>query len=217
MVEKCETAWWSGVQAFYGLPNGVSSVFLRHLFPRVALQDRVITAKFSLLHRGSRPNKTIFLEALVCDRGFLLGVHRKGYSQWLKDWCDLAGFTVVFNEGDISFVRGRIQEARRQKQEVDWELLSSMSSTAFMAHIFGTPEAVYRVFLEASRFGRQWLRWQPLVLYQCHTVGCEFVRFVVNHLLFNIFFLVICSVLVWRCRCRCVLKGKTGVALRRYF
>ncbi len=158
VIDKCEAAWWSGVRAFYGLPNGVSSVLLRHLFPRVALHDRVITAKFSLLHRGSRPSDTLFSEALACDRGFLLGVHRKGFSEWLKNWCERAGFMGVFFENDLSLVKGEIQEARRRRQAEDWDLLSTMRSTAFLAQVFGSSDAVHKVFVEVSRFGRLGVR-----------------------------------------------------------
>ncbi len=147
VVETCEQKWWSGVRAFYGLPNGVSTATLRLLFPRVALVDRVLLAKFSLLHRGSGPLKTLFPEAIVCDRGFLFGRHRKGFSQILREWCEQLGLLDVFFERELSVVRARVQEERRSRVASNWESFSSMRSTSFAATVFGSPEAVYSVIL----------------------------------------------------------------------
>ncbi len=158
VVEQCELAWWKGVRAFYGLPNGVSTAALRLLFPKVALVDRVVLAKFSLLHRGAQPLNTLFPEALVCDRGFLFQVHRKGFTQIVKEWCEQLGLVDVLFEGEMRLVRARVLEGRNAREASNWEVFSSMRSTTFAASTFGSPTVVYNVLLEVSRFGRTGVR-----------------------------------------------------------
>jgi hypothetical protein len=164
VVEECEQAWWRGVRAFYGLPNGVSTVTLRLMFPKVNLVDKVVLSKFSLLHRGSQPLKTLFPEALVCDRGFLFDKHRKGFSQGLYEWCEQLGLVDVFFEKELSIVRGHIFESRQARKESDWADFSIMSSTTCAAAIFGSPDKFYGLMLEVSRYGRTGVRAVLLVI-----------------------------------------------------
>jgi hypothetical protein len=67
LVTKCEAAWWRGVRSFYGLPNGVSLVFLRLFFPRVSISNVILRSKFNLLFRGTSRLDTLFPEAVVVD------------------------------------------------------------------------------------------------------------------------------------------------------
>lgn len=75
VVRRCEAAWWSGVRAFYGLPNGVSNATLLQLFPRFSLTHRVILGKVSLALRGLRRLDIIHPEALIYDRGYSFEHH----------------------------------------------------------------------------------------------------------------------------------------------
>jgi hypothetical protein len=158
VIQKCEAAWWRGVRAFYGLPSGVSNVTLRLVFPRVAIADRVIRAKFNLLFRGSLPHATIFPEALVCDRGFLFPTHRKGFSQGFKDWCDFFGRGEVFAAAHPDTVRADLEAARRNLREEDWLLFCSMQSTSYAGSLFRTSANFYSVIFEASKISRLGVR-----------------------------------------------------------
>jgi hypothetical protein len=153
IIQQCEEAWWRGVRSFFGLPNGVSGVALRMLFPRVSLTDRVLIAKFGLLIRGSRRLDTIFPEAIVCDRGSLLGKHRKGYSQTLLEWCQFLGVPAAFDSISLAEVREAVATSRARSHEDDWSRFSSMSSTRFAATVFGSRDAISSTLSEASRFG----------------------------------------------------------------
>jgi hypothetical protein len=153
VLQKCEDAWWTGVRKFYGLPNGVSSVTLRLLFPKVSLIDRVICAKFNLLHRGSQPHDTIFPEAIVCDRALLLGRHRVGFSQCLREWCQFLHYDDVFDAERMTDVRARLTAVRGVRREGHWSQFSSMPSTAHAASLFATPAALHSTVLAASKFG----------------------------------------------------------------
>jgi hypothetical protein len=153
VIEKCELAWWSGVRSFYGLPNGVSNVFLRYLFPQVCVRDSILKAKFRLLFRGTARSETLFPEAVVNDRGLLLCKHRKGYSQILSEWCQFAGLGSAFAARDMSEVLGVLATSRAARRESDWAQFSSMPSTEFVASLFQSPEALQFTLLELSRFG----------------------------------------------------------------
>jgi hypothetical protein len=158
IISECESAWWKGVRAFYGLPSGVSKATLFLLFPRVALVDRVVRAKFNLLFRGSQPHSTLFPEAVICDRGFLFASHRRGYSQSLKDWCDHLGFPDLFFASDMARVRTDLEARRVARVGEHWGLFSSMSSTSFAASIFSSPASFHSTAFEASKSGRLGVR-----------------------------------------------------------
>jgi hypothetical protein len=153
-VVNCENSWWKGVRSFYGLPSGVSSAFLRLLFPKFSLVNRAIDAKFGLLCRDTRSLPTLFPEAVVLDRAWLLEKHRKGYSQILRDWCEQLGLLDLFYKCDSSLFRSGLVSRRERSQDNDWEVFSSMPSTRFAASIFCSRKAVYMTVLEASRLSR---------------------------------------------------------------
>jgi hypothetical protein len=153
VLGDCEDAWWRGVRKFFGLPNGVSAMALRMLLPGVALTDRVLLAKFGLLFRGTGPLDTLLPEALVCDRGYLLAKHRKGFSQYLSDWCQFYRVPEAFGSGSLTEARGFIAAARARAREEEWSQFSSMASTSFAASVFGSRHALSATLLEASRFG----------------------------------------------------------------
>jgi hypothetical protein len=153
VILKCEEAWWRGVRAFYGLPNGVSTVCLKLLFPRTSVANRVLTSKFSLLFRGTAKLSTLFPEAVVCDRGLLFAVHRQGYSRVLYEWCQFFKFGDAFEAVDMSVVRGVLATLRQTQMDSLWQQFSSMPSTAFAASVFSSPRGFYSSLLEASKFG----------------------------------------------------------------
>ncbi len=153
VLEKCEEAWWRGVRSFYGLPNGVSSISLRFLFPNFSLIDRALLSKAGLLFRGTQPSSTLFPEAFVCDRGHLLARHRQGFSQIFKDWCQYLGLTEVFEADSMTGVRGLIVAARGRSLDAAWDTFCGMASTMHAASVFQSRSAFQAVLLEASRFG----------------------------------------------------------------
>jgi hypothetical protein len=153
VVSKCEAAWWRGVRSFYGLPNGVSTVFLRLLFPRVSVPGIILRSKFSLLFRGSSRLETLFPEAVVVDRRDQLAVHRVGYSQVLKDWCQYFGVSDAFEAANFLDASNLLAASRALNLDSDWSQFSSMASTSFASSLFGTRRALYLTFLEASKFG----------------------------------------------------------------
>ncbi len=153
VVSRCELAWWAGVRKFYGLPNGVSGACLRLLFPRVSLVDRVLSAKLSLVFRGTQQVDTLLPEALICDRGLLLARHRRGFSQSAKEWCQFFEADGAFAAGSYPEARGAVLAAGARRREAVWVDFSTMSSTAFAASLFGGPAAFHSVLLEVSRFG----------------------------------------------------------------
>jgi hypothetical protein len=158
VIEKCESAWWSGVRSYYGLPNAVSAVTLKFLFPRFGLVDAVLRAKFGLLFRGSGPHKTLFPEAVVCDRGLLLSRFRKGYSQSVKEWCQYLRLEEAFECGSMAEVRSVIATSRDTRLASSWAAFESMRSTAFAASLIGSPVALSSILQEASKFGRLGVR-----------------------------------------------------------
>ncbi len=158
VVEKCEAAWWSGVRAFYGLPPGVSAVFVRFLFPRFSLVNRIYEAKFNLLRRGTLPLPTLFPEAVIFDRGFLFPKAKKGYSQILFDWCTLLGSPELIYEYDRNSVRAKLLEKKSAQDDRDWLLFSEMESTKFAASLFQSRSAVYSILFEASKFTKLGVR-----------------------------------------------------------
>jgi hypothetical protein len=153
VVSKCEDAWWKGVRSFYGLPNGVSSACLKLLFPRASVANRVLLAKFSLLFRGTAKLATLFPEAIVCDRGSLLAVHRQGFSRILFEWCQFFNVGAAFEATDVTVVRGVLADSLQAHVDSLWQQFSVMSSTAFAATVFLTPRGLYSSVLEASKFG----------------------------------------------------------------
>jgi hypothetical protein len=164
VVRKCEAAWWRGVQGFYGLPPGVSSVFIRLLFPRVSLINRVTAAKFGLLFRGSQPLSTLFPEAIVCDRGVLFSNHCKGFSQILKEWCEQLGFMDFFFPSERSEIRSMLQASLSTKLDEDWSQFVSMPSTAFAATLLSDRQSLYSLVLFASRYSSLGVRAVVLAL-----------------------------------------------------
>jgi hypothetical protein len=158
VVEKCEAAWWSGVRAFYGLPPGVSAVFVQFLFPRFSLINRVYEAKFNLLRRGTLPLPTLFPEAVIFDRGFLFPKAKKGYSQILFDWCTLLGSPELIYEYDRNCVKAKLLEKKTAQDERDWLLFSEMDSTRFAASLLQSRSAVNSVLFEASKFTKLGVR-----------------------------------------------------------
>jgi hypothetical protein len=153
ILEACETAWWKGVRSFYGLPNGVSAVCVRLLFPRVSLIEKALVAKLSLVHRATQPRDTILPEAFICDRGFLLARHRKGFSQSISDWCQFLGVGEAFGASDLGMARAVVRGRESARRDADWLTFSTMSSTTMAARIFESREALYGALLEASKFG----------------------------------------------------------------
>jgi hypothetical protein len=158
VIDGCEDAWWSGIRAFYGLPSGVSRATLRLIFPRMALRDRVLRAKYNLMYRGSQPHSTLFPEAFICDRGFLFTTHRRGFSQNFKDWCDFRGFSSLFNAPNPSVVRAELEESRTVVRGEDWAQFSTMKSTSYAASIFQSASAFYSIVFEASKLSRLGVR-----------------------------------------------------------
>jgi hypothetical protein len=158
VVQKCEQTWWGGVRSFYGLPSGVSSAFLRLMFPRFSLVHRVLDSKYGLLVRGSRPLATLFPEALLFDRVFLFGKHRKGFSQFLYEWCEYLGVLDAFFLCDRQACKSALQARLSRLLDEDWVLFSTMSSARFASTLFGSRQALYLVALEASRLSRLGLR-----------------------------------------------------------
>jgi hypothetical protein len=153
VIEKCEAAWWSGMRQFYGLPNGVSAIFLKHLFPRVSICEHVVRAKFCLLFRGTKPLETLFPEAVVCDRGLLFARHRVGFSQILKEWYQFTAMPAAFDTRDMSEVCDTLATSRAARHDAEWETFATMPSTGFAASLFASPSALYSTMLELSRFG----------------------------------------------------------------
>jgi hypothetical protein len=164
VLETCEQAWWNGVRRFYGLPNGVSSVFIKLMFPRVRIHDRVILSKFSLLFRGAQPSDTLFLEAVIYDRGYLLAQRRVGFSQTLKEWCQFSGPHSAFSARDMTEVCSVIAASREHRRDAEWATFASMASTGFVASLLSSPAAVYSLMLEFSRFGSLGVRVGALAL-----------------------------------------------------
>ncbi len=154
VIVQCEQIWWRGVRSFYGLPSGVSSAFLRLVFPSFSLVNRAISAKFGLLCRGTRSLPTLFPEAVVLDRAWLLEKHHKGYSQILRDWCEQLRLLDLFYLCDQSRFRAALAARRDQSLDSDWDMFSSMSSTRFAASIFCSRSALYLTVLESSRLSR---------------------------------------------------------------
>jgi hypothetical protein len=158
VIQSCEKLWWSGVRSFYGLPSGVSSAFIRLIFPRFSLVNRVLDSKHGLLVRGTHPLATLFPEALVFDRVFLFGKHRRGFSQIFHDWCEHFRLLDVFFSCDRSVFKAALQARLDRVLDEDWLLFSSMSSTRFASSIFCSRQAVYFTALEASRLSRLGVR-----------------------------------------------------------
>jgi hypothetical protein len=154
VITKCEEAWWRGVRAFYGLPPGVSALFVRLLFPRFSLVNRAFEAKFNLLRRGTLPLPTLFPEAIISDRGFLFSQHRKGYSQILRDWCLSISLPDLFFEYDRVCVRATLLDRKKAQDDQDWEAFKEMASTKFAASLFQSRQALQAILLEASKFSK---------------------------------------------------------------
>jgi hypothetical protein len=158
VIRQCEVAWWSGVRSFYGLPSGVSAVFLHLLFPRFSLVLKASEAKFRLAYRGSRKTDTLFPEALLCDRRYLFQHHRKGYLQSLKEWAEQTGTSSVLFSDDETEIRAAHAARRLSLMEEAWDQFSSMPSTSHAAFVFGSREAVFNVVSEASRVSKLGVR-----------------------------------------------------------
>jgi hypothetical protein len=177
IVETCEKAWWKGVRSFYGLPPGVSSPFVRLLFPRFSLVHRVLEAKFNLLRRGSHPLPTLFPEALLADRGVLFSRGRKGYSQILFDWCSLLGLSDLFFEYERVTIRSALVDRKAAQNDQDWLLFSEMDSTRFAASLLPSRHAVFSVLLEASRLSKLGVRALMLIFSGSLTLSYTGSRF----------------------------------------
>jgi hypothetical protein len=195
VVEKCEIAWWRGVRKFYGLPNGVSNVFLKLLFPRVSLIDMVLRAKFNLLVRGSFRSDTIFPEAVICDRGFLLARHRVGFSQSFKEWCEYYRVDEAFEAGTMDEVRRVIATSRAGVRDAEWLQFAGMSSTADAAALFGSPTALFSTVLEASKFGLLGVRASVLAISGALSVSYDKSRFCICGEKFSFLHFLDCSIL----------------------
>ncbi len=159
VVRKCEEAWWAGVRSFYGLPNGVSKVFLLLLFPRFSLLHRAVLARYSLLLRAARPVDTIFPEAVIEDRSRLFPVYRVGFSQGTKEWSEQLGLErgLLFSPLRTDIVEAL--ESRRQRElDSAWESFSSMASTRYVAAFFPNRAMFHPVMTEASRLSKLGLR-----------------------------------------------------------
>ncbi len=195
IVYRCEKAWWSGVRGFYGLPNGVSALSLKLLFPRVALMNRVLLAKMGLLFRGSLPLDTIFPEALVCDRAELMAVHRKGFSQSLREWCQFLKADSVFEAGSLAEARGLLSTLNTERQNSEWVQFSAMTSTAYAASLFASPFALTSTLVAASHFGTLGVRATLLSLTGSLTVSYSTSRFCLCGTKFSFEHFLSCTVL----------------------
>jgi hypothetical protein len=158
VVRRCESAWWSGVRSFYGLPNGVSTVTLTLLFPRFSLIHRVVLAKISLALRALRRLDTLFPEALLYDRGFLFEKHRMGFLQTVKDWGQQLELPNLFQVGDRSEASGLLTGSRVQALDNAWDTFARMPSTSYVASLLVDRGNFYEVSLAASKVSRLGLR-----------------------------------------------------------
>jgi hypothetical protein len=158
ILRRCETAWWSGLRKFYGLPNGVSNVTLYLLFPRFSLVHQVTLAKYALSIRATRPLNTIFPEAAIFDRQTLFDRHRIGFAQTVKDWGLELGVPFLFRLSGTPEADAALGEQRERALVGAWETFSRMSSTCAFATLVGGGAAFRELALEASRRSRLGLR-----------------------------------------------------------
>ncbi len=125
-VRQCESAWWSGVRSFYGLPTGVSSAFLALLFPSFSLVHKVTEGKWRLLIRATGRVHTLFSEAVVSDRGALFLRGRRGYTQTLKEWLEQLELTSLLYEDDTGVIRSAHDTVRVSALEDAWSRFVTM-------------------------------------------------------------------------------------------
>jgi hypothetical protein len=142
------------------------------LFPRVSVVSRVLQAKFNLLFRGTARLPNLFPEAVVCDQGLLLALHRQGYSQILSEWCQFFRVEEAFAAADMAEVRGVLAAFRQSQIKALWTQFSLMPSTAFAATVF-----MYRSVLEASKFGLLGARAAILVILGLLSLSYDRSRF----------------------------------------
>jgi hypothetical protein len=173
-VRQCELAWWSGVRSFYGLPSGVSSVFLSLLFPSFSLVHRVTEARVRLPIRASRGVDTLFSEAVVCDRAVLFQRGRRGFSQTTKEWLEQLGLSLLVYESDTSVIRAAHLLGRERSMDEAWTRFAGMRSTSFAAGILGSRSALYQIVREASKFSRLGVR--AVVLSMSGSLGLSYQR-----------------------------------------
>ncbi len=133
-------------------------MFLRLIFPCFSLVNRVLDSKHALLVRGTRPLPTLFPEALVFDRIFLFGRHRRGFLQCFREWCQHFCLLDAFSSCDRSSFKAALQTRLSGLLDEDWALFSSMPSTRFASTIFCSRQAIYHSALEASRLSRLGVR-----------------------------------------------------------
>jgi hypothetical protein len=158
VVSRCELAWWSGVRAFYGLPNGVSNVSLSLLFPDFSLVHRVLLSKMALVLRGLRRLTTLLPEALIFDRGYLFERHRVGFNQVIKDWGLQLGIPEFFLCTDRIEAGSQLCQVRTRSLDSAWETFSRMPSTNAVASILRSRQGFFEAAREASKFSRLGLR-----------------------------------------------------------
>jgi hypothetical protein len=96
---------------------------------------------------------TLFPEAIVCDRGFLLARHCRGFSQIAKDWCQFFNVDYIFEASDMAGVRAALAVRSEARRESEWAQFVAMKSTSFAAGVFESPNAYYSTLLEASKLG----------------------------------------------------------------
>ncbi len=158
VLRRCETAWWRGVRQFYGLPNGVSHVTLRLLFPRFNLVHKVLLGKVGLSLRGLQARETLLPEALIYDRGFLFHERRTGFVQSIADWGKELDLPTIHFETSRELVAGHLREAREREMDGCWEVFARMSSTRDVAALLGSRFGFRQASVEASNFSRLGLR-----------------------------------------------------------
>jgi hypothetical protein len=158
VIQRCEVAWWSGIQKFYGLPNGVSNATLALVFPQFSLVHRVLLGKVSLILRGLKRLDTLLIEALIYDRGLLFERHRVGFNQSIKDWGLQLGVSDLFLTTDRATAKDMLRVAKEKALDSSWEAFARMPSTALVASMVGDREGFFSVAHEASRTSQLGLR-----------------------------------------------------------
>jgi hypothetical protein len=173
---------------------------LKQLFPHVNISDLAIHAKFGLLFRGTAALETLFPEAVICDRGLLFARHRKRYFQILYEWCQFAGLGEAFEARDMTEVRGVLATPRVARRDSEWELFSTMPSTAFVSSVFRTFSALHSTMLELSWFGSLGARVGSLAITGALFTSYNKSRFCTCGLKFTFSCFLSCVVLAGPCR-----------------
>jgi hypothetical protein len=177
VVIQLEQCFVKGVRGFYGLPNGVSNVAIRLLFPDFCLTTLILRRKFSLLLRALTPSDTYFRPAMLFDREFLLYRYNTGYSFVLRDWLGQLGLGHVFLAMDRHSVRSGLVVHNDVQLEYRWNAFCTSRSTAFAGEIFGCHTRFYSFMKEVSC--RSSFAVRVFMLIFCGSLSMSYTR---NHL-----------------------------------